>query len=214
MNNSSLRVLKNDNSNPKLNRNEDGNDRKKFLMRFGIFIILILSIFSAIFLVKGKFDNVNSIREDLNFQKQKLLDERLLMEKTFKEESEKLSKLQNEFEEKNKKVTDTLNFIKAKEETLNNEIEKVEELRSVLQKQLIDIYGLNMDKQYNGKDDNDGIVNNSNAIIDDKKNDELIHMNMLGDEDKEKDQHINERKLSVANADWFIKFDSLGDFSY
>ena len=214
MNKSSLRVVKYRNLNPNVNQNVEYNNKKKFAKRFTIFIILLVSIFSGVFIIKDKFNNVNKIKEDLSFQKQKLMEERLLMEKTFKEENGKLLKLQSEYDEKSKKLTDTLNSIKVKEELLSNEIEKVEELRGVLQKQLIDIYGLNMDKQYSGKKEGDGVINNSNNIIDDENKNELIHMTMMGDKDKENKEIINERKLSIANADWFIKFDSLGDFNY
>ena len=37
----------------------------------------------------------------------------------------------------------------------------------------------------------------------------------MAGEDKADDKVIDQEKmLSIANADWFIKFDSLGEFSY
>lgn len=207
----SLRVLRNENFNsrPKVN----GGNKKRSTVKFGIFIIVTVCIFSAMFIMKNKFDKVNNMQENLSFQKQKLMEERVSMENKLKEQNDKLLKLQSEYEEKNKQLTSTLDSIKVKEESLNSKIKKVDELRGILQKQLVDIYGLNMDKQYSGKD-GEGVVNNSSSnIIDDKGNDS-IHMNVVSGKDKEESKHINERMLSVADADWFIKLDSLGEFTY
>ena len=138
------------------------------------------------------------------------------MEKTFKEENDKLLKLQLEYEEKNKQLNETLNSLKVKEETLDSEILKVEELKELLKKQLVDIYGLNIDRQYDNKTvENDETKNSSSGLLEEENGNEAIHTSIMAGEDKEDDKVIDQEKmLSIANADWFIKFDSLGDFSY
>lgn len=216
MNNSGLQVIKNENFNVHSRINGEQSKKKKYLIRFTIFIILFLTIFGGIFFIKDKFENVKSFEENLNFQKQKLAEERLSMEKTFKEENDKLLKLQLEYEEKNKQLNETLNSLKVKEETLDSEILKVEELKELLKKQLVDIYGLNIDRQYDNKTvENDETKNSSSGLLEEENGNEAIHTSIMAGEDKADDKVIDQEKmLSIANADWFIKFDSLGEFSY
>ena len=71
MNNSGLQVIKNENFNVHSRINGEQSKKKKYLIRFTIFIILSITIFGGIFFVKDKFENVKSFEENLNFQKQK-----------------------------------------------------------------------------------------------------------------------------------------------
>ena len=209
-----LRIIRNTDLD-NLNRlNTDDFGKKKYVIKFTIFFVLLLSLFGGILFVKDKFQNIKSTREDLTFQKQKLVEDRLLMEKTFKEENDKLSKFKEEYEEKNKELMETLNSIKIKEETLNSEIKKIEELKSLLTKQLVDLYGISIDKQYNDTSSNDN--KQSAGILEDDKGDGSVHTNMTLGDNKEKDEVIKdeEKILSIANPDWFIKFDFLREFSY
>ena len=209
-----LRIIKNTDVD-KLNKlNTDDFGKKRHVIKFVMFIALLLSLFGGILFVKDKFQNIKSTREDLIFQKQKLVEDRLLMEKTFKEENDKLLKLKEEYEGKNKELTETLNSIKIKEETLNSELKKIEELKSLLTKHLVDLYGISMDKQYNDTSSNEDKQNS--GVLEDDKSDSAVHTGMILGDNNEKDEVIKdeEKILSVANPDWFIKFDSLGEFSY
>lgn len=188
--------------------------KKTHFIRFGIFVLIILSLFGGIFFVKDKFQSIKGTEDNLNLQRQKLIEERLAMENAFKSESDKLLKLQLEYENKNKELTDTLDSLKVKEETLNSELLKVEELKGLLVKQLVDIYDLNISREYSsdenqidssldgGVSEDDGIVSSMQSSI------------MGGISDSENVQSESERILSIANADWFIKLDSLGDFNH
>ena len=188
--------------------------KKTYFMRFGVFILIILSLFAGIFFVKDKFQSIESTKDNLNLQRQKLIEERLAVENAFKSESDKLSRLQLEYENKNKELTDMLDSLKTKEETLNSELLKVEELKGLLVKQLVDIYDLNISREYSsdenqidsslnsGSSDDNGIVSSTQSGI------------VGGISDSENVQGEVERILSIANADWFIKLDSLGEFDY
>ena len=208
-----LQVIRKDELDKKIEDKQQKFNKKSYLIGFSIFIALILLIFGGILFVKDKFKNVNELQANLDFQKQKFAEERLLMEKTFNEEKDKLLKLQSEYEQKNNEVNEILDSIKVKQENLDSEILKVEELKDFLKKQLVDVYSFNMNKFY----DNDEKSDVKSGLLEDEVIEDSIHTNsIVGNlEYGEKDGAIKQnRVLGIADADWFIKFSSLGEFSY
>ena len=208
-----LQVIRKDELDKKIEDKQQKFNKKSYLIGFSIFIALILLIFGGILFVKDKFKNVNELQANLDFQKQKFAEERLLMEKTFNEEKDKLLKLQSEYEQKNNEVNEILDSIKVKQENLDSEILKVEELKDFLKKHLVDVYSFNMNKFY----DNDEKSDVKSGLLEDEVIEDSIHTNsIVGNlEYGEKDGAIKQnRVLGIADADWFIKFSSLGEFSY
>lgn len=219
MNNSGLQIIKNEKNNSHIRRNIEILGNKKYLRMFTLFIIVFLTLFGGAFFIKGKLQKFKDLNENLNLQKQKLIEQRAIMEKTFKEEKDNLLKLQIEFQTKNKELNERLNLIKSKEESLNIEFKKVEDLKELLKKQLSDIYDLNLNREYDKEYDNNipnspAASNNSNVLEKDGSN-ESIHTNVIvEDESSEVDAYENEKVLGIAHADWFVKLDSLGEFNY
>lgn len=214
MGNSGLQIIKNQNSTIHKEGSVKDTNKKGHFIKFGIFILSILILFGGIFFVKDKFQNIKSTEENLNFQKQKIIEERIAMENAFKSESDKLLKLQLEYENKQRELTEAMNSVKIKEETLNSEILKVEELKNLLVKQLGDIYNLNINRAY-GENENSVDKNLNGAGYDDDGVVSSMQKGIVsGISDSENLQNQNEKILSIANADWFIKFDSLGEFNY
>ncbi len=212
MSNSELQIIRNDELYAYEEIKIKNSKRKVYFLKFTIFILVILTLFGGIFFIRDRFENIKSTEENLNLQKQKLSNERLSMEKTLKEESDKLLKLQLEYENKNKELTQTLDSIKVKEETLNSEIAKIEELKDMLIKQLSDVYSLNMSKQYGTDSESNDSLNGGIA-----KEDNFIpsmQSGVIGTANSENTQSKINRVLSIANADWLVKFDSLGEFNY
>lgn len=213
MNNGVLKIIKNRNfNNEKLRIDSEHLRKKKYLLRFTIFITISLILFGGIFFIRNKFENIRDFEKNLNFQKQKLIEERISVEKKLKDENENILKIKLEYDQKNKQLNETLNSLKIKEETLDSEILKVRELNELLKKQIVDMYGINIDKQYENKTiyDNDKDLNN-NLV---SEGDEAIHTSMVGLKDDENKVINKDKSLGIANADWFIKFDSLGEFHY
>lgn len=214
MDNGVLKIIKNkDFDNTKLKMDNEHLKKKKYLLRFTIFITISLFLFGGIFFVKNKFENIRNFEENLSFQKQKLMEERVSIEKKLKEENENILKLKLEYDQKNKELNETLNSLKIKEETLDSQILRVRELNDLLKKQIIDMYGINIDKQYEDKiiEDSDLRDSNNNLVNDESQ---AVHTSMIGGKDEENEIINKNRTLSIADADWFIKFDSLGEFHY
>lgn len=214
MRNNGLQIIRNDEFHESKLEN-GGTIKKNVYLRFLIFVVILLTLFGGIFFIKHKVSNYKNLEENLNFQKQKIMEERIIMEKTLKEEQEKLSSLKLEYENKNAELENTLNSIKSKEEELNSELKKVYELKEILKNQLVEIYGLNIDKMYDSTNENEDLTDNSGKVVDtDDKSENPIHTGIILDEEDKSLDDTKERILGVANADWFIKFDSLGEFHY
>lgn len=198
-------------------RNEDyglkdlGDTKKKgfYSRNLLLFIILSLMIFGGIFFIKDKVDKYKDIEEDFYFQKQQILEERIVMEKTLKEERESINALKNEYEEKLKELNEKSSLVSTKEKELDLEIKKFSELNEVLKEGLVKLYDINIDNIYKHKED-EGAKSDS-LLTDD--NGSSSSAPILGKED-EASPVSKEKILSVVDADWFIKFDSLGEFTY
>ncbi len=215
MNDSGLQIIKNEEVDSRAGRSLENSGNKKYFRRFMIFIILFLTFFGGAFFVKDKIQKFKASTENLDLQKQKLMEQRAIMEKTFKEERDNLLKLQIEFESKNKELDEKLNLIKAKEEGLDFELKKLEELKGLLKKQLIDIYDLNIDRQYSNDSKPPAVSSESSGAFKDDSGNESIHTSMIvGEKPNTPKIYENERVLGLARADWFIKFNSLGEFTY
>lgn len=214
MDNGVLKIIKNkDFDNTKLKIDNEHLKKKKYLLRFTIFITISLFLFGGIFFIKNKFENIRDIEKNLNFQKQKLIEERVSIEKKLKEENENILKLKLEYDQKNKELSETLNSLKIKEETLDSQILKVRELNDLLKKQIVDMYGISIDKQYENKIiEDDNLSDSNNNLVNDTE--QAVHTSMISGKDDENVIVDKDRSLSIANADWFIKFDSLGEFHY
>ncbi len=213
MNNSGLQIVKNENNNSHQRRSIENSGSKKYLRMFTLFIIVFLTLFGGIFFIKGRIQKFKDLNDNLNLQKQKLIEQRAIMEKTFKEEKDNLLKLKIEFETKNNELNERLNTVKIKEDNLDKEFKKVKDLKELLKKQLSDIYDLNIDREYDSNSSNPS-TNNSTISKDDGDN-ESIHTNMIVEDESSKVQaYDNEKVLGIARADWFIKLDSLGEFNY
>lgn len=210
MESNGLQIIKNENFNnlhPKINKEHF--KKKKYLIRFTIFITLALFVFSGVFFIRDRFENMKSFEENLSFQKQKLIEERLSIEKR----GEELSKLKLEYEEKNKKLNESLNSIKVKERDLEAELNKARELSEIFKKQVVDMYGFNLDKKYENNVNDDEVLNSDGSLV--KNDEDSLHTNGVGGVNENEDTLTKgERVLSVADADWFMKLDSLGEFSY
>lgn len=210
MKNSELKVIKNyDYDNSVALKRESV--KKRYLVRFCLFITMFLFIFSVVFFVKNKIDNYKILGENLNFQKQKIIEERMIMEKTLKEERDKLLSLQMEYEGKNKELNDKLKYVNEKQLEFDTELEKVYELRDILKNQLIQIYDFNIDRIYKSTNELDGL----NEFTDDDNVENPIHTSTIVGKDKdESTEYVGDRILGIAHPDWFIKFNSLGEFIY
>lgn len=215
MKSSGLKVIRNDDYNKSLDL-KGGNDKKqKDLIKFSLFIALFLFIFGIIFFAKNKIDTYKNLGEDLSFQKQKIMEERMIMERTLKEEREKLSALQLEYENKNKELDNKLESIKEKQIEFDNELKKVYELRDILKNQLVEIYNFNIDKIH-GLTNDDEELSSSNKLTDDSDSTENpIHTStIMGKDENNALNNMEDKILGVAYPDWFIKLDSLGEFRY
>lgn len=193
MKNNGLQIVKNQNFNVRPKNSSAELKKKKYFIRFTLFITSLLLVFGCVFFVKDKVNNIREFQRGLDFQKQKLIEERVSVEK----KSEELTKLKSEYENKNKELNDNLNAIKEKEKHLDAELNKARQLSDIFKKQIVDMYGFDLDKKY------------------DKKDEDSLHTNgVVGGNDKEDAIANNEKILSVADADWFMKMDSLGEFPY
>lgn len=215
MNNSGLQIIKNEEVDSHSRKGIGDSGNKKYLRRFMLFIILFLTFVGGAFFIKDKIEEFKSSTENVNLQKQKLIEQRAIMEKTFKEERDNLLKLQVEFESKNNELNEKLNLIKSKEQELDFELKKIEELKELLKKQLTDIYDLNIDRQYGDESKLPAVSNNSSGAFKDDSGNESIHTStIVGENPDTFKNYENERVLGLARADWFIKFNSLGEFTY
>lgn len=207
-----LQVIRNDNYGVQA----DGNSpkRKIYSVRFLIFVILSLMVFGGIFFIKDKVDKYKSMEENLSFQRQKIVEERVLIEKTLKQEMSNLEALKLEYNQKNLELSEKLEEIRIKEDALTKELSRVTELKDMLKDQLVALYDINMDKIYSSDDDKEG-SKNSGAVTTDDNSQEVAKQSMiLGDGEEGSLTTQREKILGVANADWFIKLDSLGEFTY
>ncbi|AID44192.1 hypothetical protein SFBM_0252 [Candidatus Arthromitus sp. SFB-mouse-Japan] len=215
MKSSGLKVIRNDDYDKFLDLKSGNGKKQKDLIKFGLFIALFLFMFGIIFFAKNRIDTYKNLGEDLNFQKQKIMEERMIMERTLKEERERLSALQLEYENKNKELDNKLESIKEKQIEFDNELKKVYELRDILKNQLVEIYNFNIDNIHGLTNDNEDL-SSSNKLIDDSDNTENpIHTStFMGKDDNDVLNDVGEKILGVAYPDWFIKFNSLGEFRY
>lgn len=212
MKRNALEVIRNDNYGVQV----DGNSpkRKIYSPRFLVFIILSLMVFGGIFFIKDKVDRYKTMEENLSFQKQKILEERVLIEKTLKEEINNLEALKLEYNQKNSELLERLESIKVKEDELNREIERVSELKEILKDQLVTLYDMNMDKIYSSDNDKEGVKNSGVLSTDDGTQEGLPQSMIIGEDQDSVVDEQREKILGVADADWFIKLDSLGEFTY
>lgn len=210
MKNSELEVIRNYDYDKSVDLKRE-NVKKKYLVGFCLFITVFLFIFGVVFFVKNKIDNYKNLGEDLNFQRQKIIEERMIMEKTLKEERDKLLSLQIEYEDKNRELDDKLKYVNEKQVEFDTELKKVYELRDILKNQLVQIYDFNIDRIYESTNEIDGL----DKFTDDDNVENPIHTStILGKDENEPTEYVEDRILGIAHPDWFIKFDSLGEFIY
>jgi len=75
MKSSGLKVIRNDDYDKFLDLKSGNGKKQKDLIKFGLFIALFLFMFGIIFFAKNRIDTYKNFGEDLNFQKQKILED-------------------------------------------------------------------------------------------------------------------------------------------